>query len=266
MSKFLCDHDLHTHTILSSCCHDEGMTPDAVFAHAAKCGYAAQCLTDHLWDASVPGASKWYAPQDIAHIRQSLPLPQGGATKRYFGCETEYCGGDKIGLRPDHFDEFSFVIIPPNHFHMVDFVRPAAIDTPEGVARLLIERLEELSRLPLPFRKIGIAHLTTSLLMRGGDKLEVVDQIPEERFFDVMRFYAKAGAGIELNGSCFREGWRNNADTELKLYRIAKQAGCAFYLGTDAHALRALDRIQTDLPAVVEALELTIADRYEIPE
>lgn len=43
---------------------------------------------------------------------------------------------------------------------------------------------------------------------------------------------------------------------------IAKQAGCKFYLGSDAHMQEKMLRIVEVLPEVVEALGLTDADRF----
>ena len=73
--KFPLNHDLHCHSVLSECSSDPEMTVERILRHAEEHGYSVQCISDHLWDAAVPGASKWYAPQDIAHVKQSLPLP-----------------------------------------------------------------------------------------------------------------------------------------------------------------------------------------------
>ncbi len=262
MGKFLCDHDLHCHTILSACCHDERQTPANMLAVAEAHGYSTLCITDHLWDNAVPGASEWYQPQDIAHVKQSLPLPKSDSVRFLFGCETDFCGGGKLGLRPDHFDEFSFVIIPPDHFHMVNFVRPESISEPDQIANLLVERLEEIACLPIPFHKVGIAHLTTGLINRGKNKYDVINAINQDRFFEAMRAFARNGAGIELNGACFGPTWQEHKEEELCLYRIAKQAGCKFYLGSDAHMQEKMLRIVEVLPEVVEDLGLTDADRF----
>lgn len=267
MNRFLCDHDLHAHTLLSSCCHDERQTAEAIIQHAIDNHYSVQCITDHLWDPAVPGGSPWYQPQNIDHVRRLLPLPQSTEVRVVFGCETEFCGGETLGLKPEHFSQFQFVIIPPNHFHMVDFVRPAHIETPEQTAELFCKRLEEISCLPIPFHKVGIAHMTTGLIYKGKNKYDVIECINRERFFDIMRTFAQKGAGIELNGACFkRDIWQAHEEIELRLYRIAKDAGCKFYLGTDAHSIDTLDRITHILPEVVQRLQLNENDRYHIPE
>ena len=53
-------------------------------------------------------------------------------------------------------------------------------------------------------------------------------------------------------------------DDILKIYRIAKEAGCRFYCSSDAHSVEALDGVPKNLPAVIQALGLTEADAYRI--
>ena len=257
-------HDYHMHSTLSACCHDERMTPAAILASAIEQGYDELCLTDHLWDADVPGASSWYHPQDIRHLRSALPLPRSEKVRFLFGCETEYCGGDKLGLARGHFDLFDFVVIPTTHMHMRGFVRPENVTTEEQMAELYVERLEELVRLDLPWRKIGIAHLTCGLIFREGDVGQVLRLLDEDRLLRVFDKLARAGAGIELNASCMAS-WQDDPDTWLRPFRLARMAGCLFYSATDAHEVEHLGKIVSTIPGVAEALELTGRDRYRIP-
>lgn len=263
---FPIDHDLHCHSQLSSCSSDPEMTVAAIVAHAKANGYTTQCITDHLWDCTVPGASGWYAPQDIAHVRKNLPLPEVDGLRVVFGCETEYCGGTKLGLDKSHYDTFDFIVIPPNHFHMKDFVRPSSYDTEEKVAALFVERLESLTRLGLPWEKVGIAHMTCGLIFREGDVNRVFSLVDEHRFRKTMAFFAKVKAGIELNLSCFLPGWQKQEDAVLRLYRMAKEEGCRFYLGSDAHHLKGLSAIPQYAKEVVSLLRLTGENLYRIPQ
>ena len=255
--------DLHCHSTLSSCCKDAGMTPEAIYAHALAAGYSALCLTDHLWDAAVPGASGWYAPQDIEHVRRALPLPQGPLRFR-FGCETELPANGEPALAPEHFALFDFVVIPVNHMHMKGLVRPAGVDTPKKMARLVEDRLERLLERDLPFEKIGLAHLTGSLMFAEGSVADVVAEMNEGRLLRIFKGYAEAGAGIELNASCF-EGWEGREEEMLKVYRAAREAGCKFYGCSDAHAVAELDSVPRVLPDVIRSLGLTEAHQYQIP-
>ena len=261
---FPIDHDMHCHSCLSSCSNDPAQSVQAILEHAKACGYTLQCITDHLWDNLVPGASNWYAPQDVEHVKKNLPLPKDDQVRLVFGCETEFCGGTKLGLDPRHYDDFDFIVIPPNHFHMKNFVRPDTYDTEEKIASLFVERLEEISSIDLPWRKVGIAHMVCGLIFKEGDPYRVYELVDEARFRAVMSKFARLGAGIEINLSSFRLDWQAHEDAILRLYRLAKEEGCKFYLASDAHHPRDLELVPGLAPGVVAALGLTEDDQFRL--
>ena len=113
--------DYHIHTYLSSCSADPEQNPERILQYARENGLTEVCITDHLWDAAVPGASGWYQPQDIAHVREILPLPEDPAVKMHFGCETDMDREFRLGLAEEHFDQFEFIIVPTTHLHMRGF-------------------------------------------------------------------------------------------------------------------------------------------------
>ena len=258
---FSIHHDLHLHSTLSSCCHDPAMTPEAIADWAAHQGYDAICLTNHLWDRSVPGASAWYAPQDIRHSEKALPLPQREGLHFYFGCEAEYCGGKKLSLQPLHFGRFDFVAIATNHMHMKGLTRPEGVDTALQMAELFTSRLEQLLELELPWRKVGIAHLNIHHLFREGSAADVLRLLDGKRWQAIFHSIAAKGAGVELNAAAFASAGAD-MDVHIDFFRLAREAGCRFYCASDAHKLEALDI--SSLQSVVDALGLTAEDRYVI--
>ena len=260
--RFPIDHDMHCHTHLSLCSNDPQQSVASILSFAKAHGYTLQCITDHLWDSLVPGASGFYRPQDIEHVRQSLPLPKDDRVRMVFGCETEYCGGDRLALDPRSYDKFDFIVVPPNHYHMIGLVRPADRDSEEKIADLLVERLEQLSRIDLPWHKVGIAHMTCSLIFKEGDQYRVYELVDEKRFRAVMRRYARLGAGIEINLSCFTDGWRAHEDAMLRLYRLAGEEGCKFYLASDAHHPDELNVVPERAPEVIALLGLAKEDQF----
>ena len=269
--KFQVNHDLHCHSTLSSCCSDANQTIQAIYDRAVQQGLETQCITDHLWDSAVPGPSNWYAPQNIEHVKQgkaeleALTAGQEGGPRMVFGCETEYCGGRKLGLSKEGFEEFDFVIIPPNHYHMINFTRDESINTEEAIAELFVQRLEELTELDLPWEKVGIAHLNGYLTFREGDPAKVYAIMDEARLQKVFTFLAARGAGIEINTSCFGSGWREREEDQLRLFKIARDCGCKFYIGSDAHSLEGMEGMMEVAREVVDLLELTEEQRYQIP-
>ena len=264
MAHFSLKHDLHCHSTLSSCCKDEACTTEAVFKQAKALGYDTFCLTDHLWDNAVPGASAWYAPQDIAHVLSHKQYGSVPGMRCLYGCETEYVGGGRLGLAREHFDLFDFVVIPPNHMHMKGFVRPENVTEPEQMAALFTQRLDEISQLDIPMEKVGIAHLTCPLLFREGKVCDVVRLMNEEKLHEIFARFAARGAGIELNQGSFKE-MAEDPDNTLRLYRIAKEEGCKFYCSSDSHSLAGYLTMESRLAPVAEALCLTENNRYIVP-
>lgn len=263
--EFSIKHDLHCHTRLSSCCGDMALTARAAFEIAGKLGYDVMCLTDHMWDSDVPGASEWYAPQNIAHVLAARAEPGVEGVRCMVGCETEYVGGGRLGLAREHFDLFDFVVIPPNHMHMKGFVRPDGVVSEADMAELFTCRLEEISELDIPMEKVGIAHLTCNLLYAEGCVTDVIRLMDERRLARVFDEFARRGAGIELNAKAFGS-MRSDPENTLKLYRMAKRSGCRFYCASDAHASASHGNIAELLPEVVAALELDADDMYRVPE
>jgi histidinol phosphatase-like PHP family hydrolase len=121
---------------------------------------------------------------------------------------------------------------------------------------------------------VGIPHLTSRLMFREGDITPILKGLDELHMMHIFDTCAKRGIGIELSGGCFGPGkdnpdiipWKENPDEWLRLYRMAKKAGCLFYCGSDAHARNQLEmnKIKKYLPETIEALELTEDDRYII--
>ena len=74
-------HDIHNHSLWSSCCYDPEATVNA-FAHRAKeLGHTVFGISNHLWDEKVPGASNWYRQQMINYglegARAAMPMIPG---------------------------------------------------------------------------------------------------------------------------------------------------------------------------------------------
>ena len=86
------EHDFHVHTHLSNCGHDSATIAHYV-AKARELGIKKPGMADHMWDSAIPGASKWYAPQDFAHIstiREEIASVEHEGIEFLIGCECEY--------------------------------------------------------------------------------------------------------------------------------------------------------------------------------
>ena len=256
------DHDFHIHSYLSPCAGAEGVTQTAenILKYAEENGFNTICVTDHYWDETVPSRVGMWRRENTAWIRSILPLPQSERVRFLFGCEADMDIDDVIGVAPEHYADFDFVIIPTNHLHLSG----QTCRGDEGMeerAHLWCRRFDHvLEQKNIPFQKIGIAHLTDTGIMGGTGYLDVLNYIPDEEYIRLFRKAADRGVGIELN---FR--WTRITDEEtaihLRPYRIAKEEGCKFYLGSDAHALRAFEGMKENFQKITDLLELD--DRHK---
>ena len=264
--KYRIDHDYHIHTFLSSCSRDPLQNAQRLLQYAKENDLSSICVTDHYWDSAVEGASSWYAPQNFDHISEIKPLPQADGINFFFGCESDMDKHLHIGLPKSRFADFDFVIIPTTHMHMVGFTVPEEAKTDLArKASLWVSRLDALFAMDLPFEKIGIAHLACGLIHKydRGEFLSVLDRILETELERVFSKAAVLGCGIELNQSdmTFADA---EADTVLRIFRVAKSCGCKFYLGSDAHHPADFADTKAVFTRAVDLLELTENDKFYI--
>lgn len=263
--EFSVDHDLHIHSGLSACSGDPNQTKERILQYAQEQSLKTVCVTDHFWDEKVEGSSKWYAPQNFEHISQIKPLPQTEGVRFLFGCETELDKNLKLGLSPERYDAFDFIIIPTTHFHSKSFVLlPEEAESTQGRVNAWIRRLEGVLNMDLPFYKVGIAHLTCTLIAPTREEyLKVLELLPESELQRLFTKAAKLGAGIELNEDDM-EFSDEEADTVLRIYRIAKRCGCKFYCGSDAHHPGLFEKAKAVFERAVKLLDLQETDKFII--
>lgn len=264
--RYKIDHDLHIHTFLSACSGNPEQTPMRILQHAKDNGLERVCVTDHFWDKDVLGGSNWYSSQDFEHVRQSKPLPRDFGVDFMFGCEAEMDKKLNIGITKTRFYDFDFVIIPTTHLHMNGFtIEDCDVFDVEKRARLWVLRLESLLSMDLPFHKIGIAHLACRLINPNSrsDLIKTLNLIPDS---DMERLFAKAsalGCGVELNQTDmgFDE---EEKDVILRPFRIAKNCGCKFYLGSDAHNPQRFTNFRDVFERAINLLSLEEKDKFSV--
>jgi len=261
--KYRIDHDLHIHSYLSTCAKNPEQTPLRILEEAKQAGFQTICLTNHFWDEAVPGASSWYAVQNYPHICGDLPLPEAEGVSFLFGCETELNGSLTVGLSKEKYDAFSFIIVPTTHFHMSSNLPPEEKDTVDKRAKAYVTRLDALLSSPLPFHKVGLAHPACSLIHKESREgyLDTLTALSEEALQSLFAKAARLGLGVELNLHDMKYA-PEEEDVVLRLFRIAKKAGCRFYLGSDVHSPADYTKIIPVWERAIDALGLTEEQKF----
>ena len=269
---YIVDHDFHIHSGGSMCSGDPNQTPARILRYAAEEGFSAVALTDHFWDETVPmlqggWGPDFYTSQNWAHITKQLPLPAHEGIRFLFGAEVDMTLDGAIGISPARLAQMDFLLISLSHFHMTDFtIREADAATAEGRAAVLLTKLETLLTYDLPWRKIGLAHLTGPKLS-GGDAdnhCAILRLMQGERLTAIFRSIAEKGMGIELNTATFRFGTDAEEAAVVAFYAHAKECGCKFYFGSDAHGEGHFLTHRERGQRMADALGLTEADIFRV--
>ena len=263
--KFTFDHDLHIHSKFSLCSRDEEQSPENILQYAEDYGLSTICLTDHCWDESVPGCDfDAYQVQNYPYICQSKPLPQSKNVRFLFGCETEVNQFLTVGMSRARCDEMDFVIVPITHMHFPGFtISHEDGATAQTRAKAWVKRFERVLDSDLPFHKIGMAHLTCALIARERETyLETLRSIPSADMEKLFKKAATLGAGIELNANdmAFSD---DETDVVLRPYHIAKDCGCKFYCGSDAHRPKDFAKVE-NFARAIDLLGLDETDKFRI--
>ncbi|MBQ8862266.1 MAG: PHP domain-containing protein [Clostridia bacterium] len=270
--KFAIDHDSHIHSHLSICSDDPEQSNERILKYAEDNGFRKICLTDHFWDETLPARCGFYNKQGFEHIKKALPLPQSENVQFLFGCETEMDKDFNVGVSEKLYDKFDFIIVPTTHLHFNAFVMEKVLCEPEYRAYLWVKRFEKLLEKDMPFHKMGVAHLTCRLMLAGewesGERagepkyLSVLRLIGDDVYRELFAKAAKKGIGIELNIHPFENMGEEERAEVLRPYRAAKEMGCKFYLGSDAHVPAELDAARKRFEMIIDALDLCESDKF----
>ena len=262
--RFTFDHDLHIHSYISSCSKDPEQTNENILKYAKKQNLKTICLANHFWDENIEGASNWYSKQDFAHISAAKPLPEDDSVRFLFGCETEINKDLTLALSPERYDEFDFIIIPTTHFHMQIALYDEQRKSAEALAQAWIDKLDAVLNMDLPFYKVGIAHLACHLI--ANDKIsrkKILNTIPETELIRLFTKAASLNVGIELNGTDMTLS-EEDADSVLRIFRIAKDCGCKFYIGSDAHSQENFKNCFDVYNKAIDVLDLKECDKFDL--
>ena len=263
--RYVWDNDMHIHSQLSLCSRDPEQTPERILQYAKENGLKTIVLTDHCWNNKDIPSSDWYKYQDLEYCKRSLPLPEYDGIEFLFGVEGEMHHSHIIPLSREDMDGLDFIVIPLTHMHMVGHaITEEEGSCPENRAKAWVERFEAFLNMDLPFKKMGLAHLTCGLIAKPReDYLKVLELLPEGKMAELFKKAAEVGVGIEINADDMKFS-DEEAETVLRMYRIAKAQGCKFYMGSDSHHPSGLDTAKKYFERAIDMLELTEDDKFRI--
>jgi histidinol phosphatase-like PHP family hydrolase len=255
------DHDLHVHTYLSSCCTDKArQTPPNILQRAHALGLRTLGFTDHVWANPEVPCDGWYRPQGPDRIdalrrelaAQELPL------RVLVGCEADMAAPGRFGLTPQFAESVDFVLLACNH-DFPEFVEHPSWLTPRAMAERQLRFFRSAVQsgladvIPHPFFPCSLMDVFEPS----------VAAVSDQEFLDAFGLAAERGVAMEITTVFFpsalggvpdRPEW--HLDTPLRFLTLARDAGCRFVLGSDAHQLDDMNRLPK-LQWFVDRLGLT---------
>lgn len=241
-------HDIHTHTHLSLCCHEEGIA-DTYIDYAEKRGLKILGFSDHMWDSAVEyPLTDFYKIQNynhIANIKNEITR-RSDKVKILIGAETEFCMAKTLGISEACAEQLDFLLVPHSHTHMLDFVMPKEFDN--DIAKhsdYLVRSFMALCRHPMKKYITAIAHPFLPVCKDKEYRERIVDAISDEIYKECFDAARDAGIGIEINASLFANAGYEEiaASGYMRMFSAAKNCGCKFSLGSDAHGVNGLSAI-----------------------
>jgi HisJ family histidinol phosphate phosphatase len=229
-------YDLHIHTSLSSCAVPEA-TAAGYIALAKEMGLETIAFTDHMWDSAIPGASNWYKPQNYEHIcRLKAELPEADPSlKILFGCETECDMHGTVAISEEVAAQMDILLVPHSHTHMKDFVIPAATredDAAHGM--FMVKHFMHIMESPVAKYITAVPH--PFAVLRCPTFRNLMNSIPNSALEECCAAAAEKGIALEINTSCIPAEEEEIRRSEfVRVFDIARQAGCRFTVGSDAH-------------------------------
>lgn len=264
--RYIFDHDLHIHTQLSPCSANPLQTPETILAYAKENNLKTVVTTDHYWDERIHSETEPYGIGNEA-IHSWGPYPQADGIRLLIGAETDIDYNGVIGADRRTCENFDLMLISATHMHMDGFTCHGN-ESQEERAKIYIQRFDTILNADLPFHKIGFSHPVTDLI--GDNHCAILDMIPDSEFRRVFKKSADLGMGIEINLSSMCEGsgpdyvqfTPQSHPAIFRPYHIAKEMGCKFYFGSDAHNQKRFPYIRKMAETVIDQLSLEESDKF----
>lgn len=260
--RYVADHDFHIHSTVSRCCKDPLQTTERILQYAKDNGYRKICLTNHFWDGRVPSEAEWIEEHGYKYLTSVLPLPEADGIDFLFGAELDMDYNGILGISSETLDELDFATIATTHMHLAGNTVREKLTSPGEAAEIWLSKIKNLLSMPLPFHKTGIAHMTTGHIMKERTP-EVISLLKNEDLYEVFSDCAAKGIGIELNTKTIFNS-EEEKEILMRPYYIAKDCGCKFYLGSDAHKTDALSHAKENFERIITILDLTEDDKFPL--
>lgn len=260
-------HDFHIHTDLSICAN-ETATLENYLRIAKELGLNKIGISNHFWDSRIDGAFDFYKTQDFEHISKLKPEIEKASSdelKIYFGGEAEYDPKHHdVSVTEEVAEQLDFLLVPNSHTHITmpkDFYEPY-----QKHIDFMIRAYEDIINSNISRYITAVAHPFCAICC-PYDREILINMISDDTFKRLFDKTANRGIAFELNIDYLNKFKSNYEEMEtaahIRMYRLAKECGCKFIFGSDAHGTKEHERYDI-AQFLADLLELRESDIAEI--
>ncbi len=268
-SQKLCYSDLHLHTNYSLC------APGTTFVksflpHCEQEGIRLLGFSNHIYPKETLEAFQMKASSGVEYalgIRKEIDELFGkSGVRMLIGGEVETIYGKEPGLKREEAKLLDYILLAPSHiFNFPSEYQHMDLSTPEKARDLLLEQFKRACLLEYDV-PVGICHPLYPICCPWEQ--EVVDGITYDQLKECFLLAAKHNKSIEIHACLYRNGTRLDADglspSYMRILSVAKECGCKFHFGSDAHAPNEFVGVHSKLELAAQRLGITENDLWEI--
>lgn len=258
--------DFHIHTGLSLCAN-ENVTAKQYIEYAKETGLKKLGFANHMWDESInPKPNRFYRAQTIPYnleIKYELSECDCSGLEIFVGAEAEYHPTMGVALREENAEKFDFIIVPNSHTHMM---MPSELYEPYEKHRdFMLKAYEQIIDSAVSKYVTAMAHPFDAVCC-PYDRQVLYRLISDDSFKRIFSKTAEKGIAVEINTSAFPDITRENAEDfgAMRMFRIAKQQGCKFIFGSDAHSVKGQESFISRAELISDIIGLKTEDITDI--
>ena len=241
--------DLHMHTWFSPCATQESAlsSVEAYAAEAVRLGLDTIAITDHF---ALPGPAlpDWYdglGPDIIDQVARFAAGLSDGVTV-LIGCEAEMLAPGRVTIDAAFARTLDLVILAASHLHFPE-IGPPVGSPPTVVAAALMDFFA--AAVAIPYVDI-VAHPFVIPHEPFGPPASYLSLITDADFRPLASIAAANSIAFEINGSmASQDDYRRLMP---RFFHVAREQGVKFSLGSDAHSVKDMARLENARSFAVE--------------
>lgn len=236
-SNKLCLSDLHLHTNLSFCA-PERTTINSFLPYCEQEGIKKIGIANHLYtNMGIEHTLK--IKNEIDEVKDSSPV------EILLGCEMELFYDEEPMLNAQNARNFDYVMIAPSHiFNQYSHYKNIDLSTAEKIRDVIIDNFMRACKVELGV-PTAICHPLYPIC--AGNQQGILDCMSDKQLRECYTFAADHNKCIEVHACVYRNDVplddEGLSPTYIHMLSVAKECGCKFHFGSDAHSTESfLDR------------------------